>query len=195
MPNLTANYNFKKPLETERVDINVLNENFDNIDKEFKKIDDSKGSNNGIATLDETGKIPQTQIGIMAGVDLLYSGGNEAPPTVTIMNIPTEYKYYELLIYGKGGYTAKNSLKINDLLIREVYTSSNEGFFMKAIITDKVYCSASANESYYDAVLPGDAMSNFKEGIFIGNKLNKITIDTTASTSGEIRYITLLGYK
>ena len=40
MPDLTTNYEFKKPLVTEVVDIAVLNENFDDIDSKIKELDD-----------------------------------------------------------------------------------------------------------------------------------------------------------
>lgn len=41
MPNLTPNYNFKKPIKaTENADIDVLNSNMDTLDTELKKVSD-----------------------------------------------------------------------------------------------------------------------------------------------------------
>lgn len=201
MPNLTDNYNFKKPLQSERVDIDVLNENFDNIDGEIFKINNSKGKANGIATLDENGRIPQSQIGINCGFDVLYSNYNNNPTKVTINSVPSGYKYYEIVACGIGGYDAKNTIKVNGTIASSVTTSSGSTyeFFMKAVVSDKIYGTGTyVKQSNTEMVITNlfDSQYMLSEGKAFNSNINTIEVDTTSSsTSGSVNRVIVIGYK
>ena len=201
MPNLTANYNFKKPLGTEKMDVNVLNENFDNIDEEIFKINNSKGKANGIATLDENGRIPQSQIGINCGFDVLYSNYNNNPTKVTINSVPSGYKYYEIVACGIGGYGAKNTIKVNGTIASSVTTSSGSTyeFFMKAVVSDKIYGTGTyVKQTNTEMVITNlfDSQYMLSEGKAFNSNINTIEVDTTSSsTSGSVKRVIVIGYK
>lgn len=79
MANKTQNYNLTQPLETEFYDINVQNENMEKIDRALKGHTDQifhlqEGQKNK-ADLDESGKIPSSQLPEFTGVLPVSKGG------------------------------------------------------------------------------------------------------------------------
>ena len=122
MPNYTTNYNLKKPLQEEFYNIDDHNGNMDIIDEKLKELFEKepegnfiptsqKGAANGVATLDNTGKIPSNQIpstgnfiptsqkGVAGGVASL--GDDGLVPAEQLPEISsTKYQSATLYTYG-----------------------------------------------------------------------------------------------
>lgn len=188
MPNLTANYKFKKPLQSERVDINVLNENFDNIDKEIKKvnngvedINNSKGAPSGFASLDDKCKVPAIQLN--KGVDNLVSTSGSGKTTLLNLDIK-KYNYIEIFVRcnSSGSWAEGSSVLLND----EEISMNGDSYMLQISSNGQIFGqnqTSNNGDDYYSH------MRYIKTIVLKEN--NTLTIDTKNYASG---YKNVKGY-
>ena len=135
MPNLTANYNLKKPLGSEKMDINVLNENFDNIDEEIFKINNSKNQPNGIARLDENKELLIENIPCKIKTIYEHSSGT----SLELTNVPFhENIKTEIQISAVSATYDPCILKINGIEIFNKFENGQNRPLFARVLIDRV---------------------------------------------------------
>lgn len=150
MPNYTQNYKLKKPLQEEFYNIDDHNGNMDIIDAQLKALSEmeiegdfiptsEKGARNGVATLDNSGKIPSSQIpsmgsyiptsqkGTAGGVASLGSDGKV--PASQLPEISST-KQYSTILYTYGWTLGSDSRYYQTVNVADVTSDS------KVIIVD-----------------------------------------------------------
>ncbi|MDE6125023.1 MAG: hypothetical protein K2G22_07345, partial [Eubacterium sp.] len=133
MATYTEKYNLKKPDETDFIDIADINENMDKIDKTLDNVKQTvipiseRAVANGVATLDENGKIPAEQlsaVGILPRLDVTAANGvtvTVTDGTTILSEISTGTVSFNLPNFGDWRIEAGSYIKTVEIDTVKIY--------------------------------------------------------------------------